>query len=75
MNNKTKIIIGVGAAAVLLFFFRKQMFGGGNGGITPPNADVDAPVDNEETFPEPLVRTYRYEKSEQSAPKKRPKKN
>ena len=75
MNKNTKIIIGVGAAAALLFFFRKQLFGGSNGGITPPNADVDAPIDNEETFPEPLVRTYLYEKSEQSAPGRRPKKN
>jgi hypothetical protein len=31
MNNKTKVIIGVGIAA-LLFMFRKQLFGGGNGG-------------------------------------------
>lgn len=52
MNNKTKIIIGVGVAA-LLFMFRKQIFGGGNGGnggeTTPdtsgPSENIDVPVD------------------------------
>lgn len=55
MNNKTKIIIGVGVAA-LLFMFRKQIFGGGNGGnggnggettpdTTGPSENIDVPVD------------------------------
>ncbi len=30
MNNRTKVVIAIGAAA-LLFVFRKQIFGGGNG--------------------------------------------
>jgi hypothetical protein len=61
MNNKTKIIIGVGVAA-LLFLFRKQIFGGGNGGnggngggseeTTPdtsgPSENIDAPVETNE---------------------------
>lgn len=58
MNNKTKVIIGVGIAA-LLFMFRKQIFGGGNGGngggseeTTPdtsgPSENIDAPVETSE---------------------------
>lgn len=44
MNNKTKIIIGVGVAA-LLFMFRKQIFGGANSEdeetSTKPNENVE----------------------------------
>jgi hypothetical protein len=49
MNNKTKIIIGVGAAAALLFFFRKQLFGGG-ATETDSNAETE-PETGESTEP------------------------
>jgi hypothetical protein len=48
MNNKTKIIIGVGAAAALLFFFRKQIFGG-NGGSTEDSFVPDTSGPSETT--------------------------
>jgi hypothetical protein len=52
MNNKTKIIIGVGIAA-LLFMFRKQIFGGGSEtteetfvpDTTGPSENVEVPTE------------------------------
>ena len=64
MNNKTKIIIGVGAAAALLFFFRKQIFGG-NGGSTETESefveDFDGALVRKRTEDKPTVETVERE--------------
>lgn len=52
MNNKTKIIIGVGIAA-LLFMFRKQIFGGGNGSETTEETFVPDTTGPSETTEAP----------------------
>jgi hypothetical protein len=52
MNNKTKIIIGVGIAA-LLFMFRKQIFGGGSESETTEETFVPDTTGPSETVEAP----------------------